>query len=84
MKKLDQIRQESKEIKDKIDNTEERLRQLKNQEQKILKQDIEKRKKTEELLLGFLLSQNSFSPWRKRCIRREKGLCGGTFSSNSV
>lgn len=31
MKKIDQIRQESKEIKDKIDNTEERLRQLKNQ-----------------------------------------------------
>ena len=27
MKKLEQIRQESKEIKDKIDNTEERLRQ---------------------------------------------------------
>ena len=32
MKNLEQIRQESKEIKDKIDNTEERLRQLKNQE----------------------------------------------------
>ena len=45
MKKLEQIRQESKEIKDKIDDTEERLRQLKNQEKKILKQDIEKRKK---------------------------------------
>lgn len=45
MKKLEQIRQESKEIKDKIDNTEERLRQLKNQEKKILKQDIEKRRK---------------------------------------
>ena len=29
MKKLDQLRQESKEIKDKIDDTEERLRQLK-------------------------------------------------------
>ena len=29
MKKLDQIRQESKEIKDKIDDTEERLRQVK-------------------------------------------------------
>ena len=29
MKKLDQIRQESKEIKDKINDTEERLRQLK-------------------------------------------------------
>ena len=37
--------QESKEIKDKIDDTEERLRQLKNQEQKILKQDIIKRRK---------------------------------------
>ena len=45
MKKLDQIRQESKEIKDKIDHTEERLRQLKNQEKKILKQDIIKRRK---------------------------------------
>ena len=45
MKKLEQIRQESKEIKDKINDTEERLRQLKNQEKKILKQDIEKRRK---------------------------------------
>ena len=45
MKKLEQIRQESKEIKDKIDYTEERLRQLKNQEKKILKQDIIKRRK---------------------------------------
>ena len=34
MKKLEQLRQESKEIKDKIDNTEEKLRQLKNQEKK--------------------------------------------------
>ena len=45
MKDLDQIRQESKEIKNKIDDTEERLRQLKNQEKKILKQDIVKRRK---------------------------------------
>ena len=30
MKKLEQLRQESKEIKDKIDDTEERLRQEKN------------------------------------------------------
>ena len=45
MKNLDQIRQESKEIKDKINDTEERLRQLKNQEKKILKQDIVKRRK---------------------------------------
>ena len=45
MKKLEQIRQESKEIKDKINDTEERLRQLKNQEKKILKQDIVKRRK---------------------------------------
>lgn len=45
MKKLEQIRQESKEIKDKIEDTEERLRQLKNQENKILKQDIVKRRK---------------------------------------
>ena len=45
MKKLDQIRQESKEIKEKIDDTEERLRQLKSQEKKILKQDIMKKRK---------------------------------------
>ena len=45
MKKLEQIRQESKEIKDKIGDTEERLRQLKNQEKKILKQCIVKRRK---------------------------------------
>ena len=45
MKKLEQIRQESKEIKEKINNTEERLRQLKNQEKNILKQDIVKRRK---------------------------------------
>ncbi|WP_347301619.1 DUF3847 domain-containing protein [Dolosigranulum savutiense] len=45
MKKLDQLRQDSKEIKDKIGDTEERLRQLKNQENKILKQDIIKRRK---------------------------------------
>ena len=45
MKKLDKIREESKEIKDKIDDTEERLRQLKNQENKILKQDIVKKRK---------------------------------------
>ncbi|HHM0068645.1 TPA: DUF3847 domain-containing protein, partial [Streptococcus pyogenes] len=36
---------ESKEIKDKIDDKEERLRQLKNQEKNILKQDIVKRRK---------------------------------------
>ena len=45
VKKLEQIRQESKEIKDKIYDTEGRLRQLKNQEKKILKQDIIKRRK---------------------------------------
>ena len=45
MKNLNQIRQESKEIKDKINDTEQRLRQLKNQEKKILKQDIVKRRK---------------------------------------
>lgn len=45
MRKLEQIREESKEIKDKINDTEERLRQLKNQEKKILKQDIVKRRK---------------------------------------
>ena len=41
MKNLEQLRQESKEIKNKIGDTEERLRQ----EQKILKQDIVKRRK---------------------------------------
>ena len=45
MRKLEQIREESKEIKEKINDTEERLRQLKNQEKKILKQDIIKRRK---------------------------------------
>ena len=45
MKNLEKIRLESKEIKDKIDDTEERLRQLKNQEKKILKQDIVKKRK---------------------------------------
>ena len=45
MRKLEQIRQESKEIKEKINDTEERLRQLKNQEKKILKQDVVKRRK---------------------------------------
>ena len=45
VKKLEQIRQESKEIKEKINDTEERLRQEKNQEKKILKQDIVKRRK---------------------------------------
>ena len=43
MRKLEQIRQESKEIKDKIDDTEERLRQLKNQEKKILMTKLYKR-----------------------------------------
>ena len=45
MKKLEQLSQESKEIKDKIDYTEERIRKEKNQEKKILKQDIVKRRK---------------------------------------
>ena len=45
MKDLEQIRQKSKEIKDKNDDTEERLRQLKNQGKKILKQEIVKRRK---------------------------------------
>ena len=47
MKKLEQIREESKEIKDIINDTEERLRQLKSQEKKILKQDIIKKEKKE-------------------------------------
>ena len=45
MKKLEQIREESKEIKDIINDTEERLRLLKSQEKKILKQDIVKKRK---------------------------------------
>ena len=45
MKNLEKIRKEYREIKDKIDYTEERLRHLKNQEKKILKQDIIKRRK---------------------------------------
>ena len=45
MKNLEKIRKEYREIKDKIDDTEEQLRQLKNQEKKILKQDIVKRRK---------------------------------------
>ena len=49
MKNLDQIRQESIEIKDKIDDTEERLRQLKNREKEILKQEIEKKEKKEPI-----------------------------------
>ena len=54
MKKLEQIRQESKEIKDRIEDTEERLRQLKNQEKKILKQDILQIKKFILILLTVL------------------------------
>ena len=45
MKNLGKIRKESREIKDKINDTEERLRLEKNQENKILKQDIVKRRK---------------------------------------
>ncbi|VFB15930.1 Protein of uncharacterised function (DUF3847) [Urinicoccus massiliensis] len=45
MKNLEKIRKVYREIKDKIDDTEERLRQLKNQEKKILKQDIVKKRK---------------------------------------
>ena len=73
MKKLEQIRQESKEIKDKIDDTEERLRQLKNQEKKILKQGIEKRRKerthrliTRRPILDSLI-QNAEELHQKKC-----------------
>ncbi len=45
MKNLEQIRQESKEIKDKIDDTEERLRQLKNQEKNIKTRHNKKKKR---------------------------------------
>ena len=57
MKKLEQIKQESKEIKDKIDHTEEKLRQLKNQEKKILKQDIIKRRKERTCIECWLSSR---------------------------
>ena len=60
MKKLEQLRQDSKEIKDKIDDTEERLRQEKNQEKKILKQDIVKRRKerTHRLITRGVILEN--------------------------
>lgn len=58
MKNLNQIRQESKEIKDKIDDTEERLRQLKNQEKKILKQDIVKRRIDKNEIVDGKLNKN--------------------------
>ena len=45
MKKLEQIRQESKEIKDKIDDTEERLRQLKKSRTEDIKTRHRKNKK---------------------------------------
>lgn len=63
MKKLEQIRQESKEIKDKIDETEERLRQLKNQEKKILKQDIIKRRKERTHRLDTKICRSSRWRW---------------------
>lgn len=44
MKKLDQLRQESKEIKDKIYDKKERLRQLKNQEKKDIKTKYSEKK----------------------------------------
>ena len=55
MKKLAQLRQESKEIKDKIDNTEKRLKQLKNQEQKILKQERRKERTHRLITRGAIL-----------------------------
>ena len=79
MKKLDQLRQESKEIKEKIDHTEERLRQLKNQEKKILKQDIEKRKKTEELLLGFCCRKTPLRRGKSDASDGKKGFAVGLF-----
>ena len=70
MRKLEQIREESKEIKDKIDDTEERLRQLKNQEKKILKQDIAKRRKERT---HRLITREAFlrKPYRK-CRRTDR------------
>ena len=67
MKKLEQLRQESKEIKDKIDDTEERLRQLKNQEKKILKQDIVKRRKESiiEKIKEYKLDSDKFNEKRQ-------------------
>ena len=55
MKNLEQIRQESKEIKDKIDDTEERLRQLKKPRKNIAKVQRDKYRQS-SYCLYFLLS----------------------------
>ena len=80
MKKLEQIRQESKEIKDKIDDKEERLRQLKNQEKKILKQDIVKRRKerTHRLITrGAILESLIENDKKKIAVRFKEGTLSG-------
>ena len=75
MKKLEQLRQESKEIKDKIDDTEERLRQLKNQEKKILKQYIIKRRKerTHSLITKGAILESLIENDKKKIAVRFKG-----------
>ena len=54
MKKLEQIRQESKEIKDKIDDTEERLRQLKKSRKTIAKVQRDKYRQSLDCLYFFI------------------------------
>ena len=80
MKKLEQLRQESKEIKDKIEDTEERLRQLKNQEKKILKQYIIKRRKerTHRLITrGAILESLIENDKKKIAVRFKEGTLLG-------
>ena len=79
MKKLEQLTQESKEIKDKIEDTEERLRQLKNQEKKILKQYIIKRRKerTHRLITRGAILESLIENDKKKIAVRFKG---GTLS----
>ncbi|MDU5186885.1 MAG: DUF3847 domain-containing protein [Finegoldia magna] len=80
MKKLEQLRQESKEIKDKIEDTEERLRQLKNQEKKILKQYIIKRRKerTHRLITrGAILESLIENDKKKIAVRFKEGTLSG-------
>ena len=80
MKKLEQLRQESKEIKDKIEDTEERLMQLKNQEKKILKQYIIKRRKerTHRLITrGAILESLIENDKKKIAVRFKEGTLSG-------
>ncbi|HGK6738507.1 TPA: hypothetical protein ACJ5QJ_001079 [Streptococcus agalactiae] len=53
MNKLEQIRQESKNIKEKIDDTEERLRQLKKSRKTIAKVQRDKYRQSSDCLYFF-------------------------------